>query len=248
MRKVAICNFKGGVGKTTCAVNLAVGLARAGFKVLLLDNDAQANATDALGVDSTSTAGTYGLIVNGERPETVAITVEEGLTMIPASRALAPVDQWLTMQTRREDVLKKRFAVLPAYDFVVLDMAPTFSLLNLNALTYAQEVWLPVSMDYLALQGVQQVLQSIQLIQEELEHAITIRYVIPTFYDVRNTKTHDVYEALQARFGTAVTSPIRVNVRLAEAPSHHQNIFDYAPQSAGAADFLTLVRSIIDHA
>ena len=132
MRKVAICNFKGGVGKTTCAVNLAVGLARAGFKVLLLDNDAQANATDALGVDSTSTAGTYGLIVNGERPETVAITVEEGLTMIPASRALAPVDQWLTMQTRREDVLKKRLAVLPAYDFVVLDMAPTFSLLNLN--------------------------------------------------------------------------------------------------------------------
>ena len=86
MRKVAICNFKGGVGKTTCAVNLAIGLARAGRRVLLLDNDAQANATDALGINNTATAGTYGLIVGGDKPEALAVTVEERLDMIPTSR------------------------------------------------------------------------------------------------------------------------------------------------------------------
>jgi chromosome partitioning protein len=245
MRKVAICNFKGGVGKTTCAVNLAIGLARAGRRVLLLDNDAQANATDALGINNMATAGTYGLIVGGDKPEALAVTMEERLDMIPTSRALAPVDQWLAMQTRREEILKKRLAPLRRYDFVLLDTAPAFSLLNLNALTYASEIWLPVSMDYLSLQGARQVVESVQMIREELEHVVTVRYVIPTFYDVRNAKTKAVYEALTASFGAAVTSPIRANVRLSEAPSYHQSIFDYAPHSTGADDFRTLVRSIL---
>lgn len=248
MRKAVICNFKGGVGKTTCAVNLAVGIARTGRRVLLLDNDAQASATDALGIDGTTTAGTYGLFVNEERPETLAVAIEERLDMIPASRALAPVDQWLSMQTRREEILKKRLANLCGYDFILIDTAPAFSLLNLNALTYADEAWLPVSMEYLALQGVRQVTDSLQMIQEELGHNITVRYVIPTFYDVRNAKTKAVLEALKASFGPAVTTPIRINVKLSEAPSYHQSIFDYAQHSVGAKDFQTLVRSITDDA
>jgi len=149
------------------------------------------------------------------------------------------------MQTRREEILKKRLAPLRRYDFVLLDTAPAFSLLNLNALTYASEIWLPVSMDYLSLQGARQVVESVQMIREELEHVVTVRYVIPTFYDVRNAKTKAVYEALTASFGAAVTSPVRANVRLSEAPSYHQSIFDYAPHSTGADDFRTLVRSIL---
>jgi chromosome partitioning protein len=244
MRTVVICNFKGGVGKTTCAVNLAVGLARAGRRVLLLDNDAQASATTALGINGAATAGTYGLLVNGEQPEALTLRVEDRLDLMPASRALASIDQWLTIQTRREEILKKRLATLRGYDFVLVDTAPAFSLLNLNALTYASEAWLPVSMEYLALQGVQQVMESVQMIREELEHDVTVRYVIPTFYDVRNAKTRAVLEVLTARFGPAVTTPIRANVKLSEAPSYHQSIFDYAPRSAGAEDFHRLVWSI----
>ena len=245
MRKVAVCGFKGGVGKTTVAVNAAVGLARAGRKVLLIDTDAQGSATDALGVDGTATPGTYGLLVNGDRPQDVAIELEARLDVIPATRALAPIDQWLTMQTRREEVLRRRMTHLRGkYDVVLLDTPPAFSLLTLNALVYADEVWLPVSMEYMALQGVKQVMDTITMIGEELDHGVTVRYVIPTFYDKRNSKTAAVMDALAEGFGMAVTSPIRINVRLSEAPSYHQSIFDFAPTSTGAQDFTDLVRRI----
>jgi len=248
MRKAVICNFKGGVGKTTCAVNLAVGLARSGKKVLLLDNDSQANATCALGIDNESTPGMYGLIINDMPIESLKVEVEAGLDMIPASRALAPVDQWLTMQTRREEILKKRLKNLDSYDFVIIDTAPSFSLLNLNALVYAEEIWLPVSMEYLSLEGVRQVTETLQIIREELNHHPIIRYVIPTFYDIRNSKSASILEALTESFDKAVTSPIRTNVRLSEAPSHHKSIFDYAGSSAGAHDYNLLIQRINENA
>ena len=196
-------------------------------------------------MNSTATSGIYGLLVNGENPKTLAVLVEDKLDIIPASRALAPVDQWLSMQTRREEILKRRLANTRDYDFVLLDTAPTFSLLNLNALVYASEVWLPVSMDYLSLQGARQVMENLQMIREELEHSLTVQYVIPTFYDRRNAKTKAVHDALKTSFGEAVTTPVRTNVRLSEAPSYHQSIFDYAPHSAGAEDFRVLNRHVL---
>jgi len=244
MRKVVICNFKGGVGKTTCAVNLSVGLARARRKVLLIDNDAQASATDAISTDNTGSSGTYGLIVKSETPKKVAVKIEKGFDLIPASRALANVDQWLTTRIRREEILKKRLEKLTGYDFVIIDTAPSFSLLNLNALTFASEVWIPASMEYLALQGVKQVIDSLDMIKDELDHDLAIKYVIPTFYDTRNSKTKAVIQALKDSFGKSVTTPIRTNVKLSEAPSHHISIFDYASASAGAEDFKKLVRRI----
>lgn len=245
MRKAVIANSKGGVGKSTCAINLAVGLARNGKRVLLMDNDAQANATDALGAGGTANSGTYGLLVDGESPEELAVGIEENLDMICASRALSAVDSWLTMQTRREDVLKKRLSNLDGYDFVILDTAPTFSLLNLNALSYADEIWMPVNMEYMALSGVRQVLDNMRIVREEIGHDVAVRYVIPTFVDRRNSKTAAVLEALEESFGPKVTTPVRSNVRLSEAPSHHQSIYDYAPTSAGAEDYRNLTRRII---
>ncbi|MBU1626378.1 ParA family protein [bacterium] len=245
MRKAVICNFKGGVGKTTCAVNIGVGLARAGKKVLLIDNDAQASATDAISTSKSGSTGTYGLIVNSEAPSKVAAKIEKNFSLIPASRALAQVDQWLTTKIRREEILKKRLEGLKGYDFVIIDTAPSFSLLNLNALTYAEEVWIPASMEYLSLQGVKQVIDSLNMIREELDHELAIRYVIPTFYDMRNSKTKSVIKALKESFGKVVTTPVRTNVKLSEAPSHHISIFDYAPASAGAEDFEKLVKRIV---
>jgi len=244
MRKAVICNFKGGVGKTTCAINIGVGLARAGRRVLLIDNDAQASATDAIRKPAGDCSGTYGLIVNNEPPSRVALKIEKNLSLIPASRALAQVDGWLSSKIRREEILKKRLGGLRGYDFVIIDTAPSFSLLNLNALAYASEAWLPVSMEYLSLQGVRQVLDSLSMIREELDHRLEVRYVIPTFFDVRNSKTMSVMKALKESFGKRVTAPVRVNVKLSEAPSHHLSIFDYAPSSAGAEDFGKLVKRI----
>jgi chromosome partitioning protein len=247
MRKIVLSNFKGGVGKSTCAVNLAVGIARAGKRVLLLDNDSQASATDALGINGQVNSGTYGLLVDGVSPEELAIYVESNLNMICASKALSGADSWLATQFRREEVLNKRLKKISGYDFVILDTAPAFSLLNLNALAWAQEVWLPVNMEYMALQGVKQVLDNLKIVREELDHDVAINYVIPTFVDSRNSKTTAVLEALRESFGSKVTHGIRTSVRLSEAPSHHQSIFDYAPRSAGAEDFSTLTRRILEN-
>lgn len=246
MRKIVISNFKGGVGKTTCAVNLAISIARAGNRVLLLDNDSQASATDALGVNGQANSGTYGLLVDDEAPEDLAIQVEPNLHMICASKALSGVDSWLATKFRREEILNKRLRKISGYDFVILDTAPAFSLLNLNALAWAQEVWMPVNMEYMALQGVRQLLDNLEIVREELEHEVSISYVIPTFVDTRNSKTTAVLEALKESFGSKVTPGIRTNVRLSEAPSYHQSIFDYAPHSAGAEDFLSLTRRILE--
>lgn len=245
MRKAVIANSKGGVGKTTTAVNLAVGLARAGKRTLLVDCDSQWSATDALGLDG-SNSGTYDLLVNAGAPGELAVEIEENLQMIRASKALSAVDSWLTMQTRREDVLKKRLANLNGYNFVILDTAPTFSLLNLNALSYADEIWMPVNMEYMALSGVRQVLDNMRIVREEIGHEVAVRYVIPTFVDKRNSKTAAVLGALQESFGPKVTAPVRSNVRLSEAPSHHLSIYDYAPSSAGAEDYRSVTRRILD--
>jgi len=245
MRKITISNFKGGVGKTTLAVNCAAGLSREGKHVLLIDLDAQMNSTQFLGVDGNSTPGSYGLIVDGMKPSDVIVKVDLLLDIIPASRALTPVDQWLTMQTNRERILKKRLSGLRGYDYVIIDTAPSFSLLGLNAMVYASELWLPVNMEFFALTGVEQIIETLDMIQDELDHTTPVKYVIPTFHDARNLKTGDVMTSLKKRFKKAVTVPIRTDVRLSEAPSHHQSIFDYSPRSRAATDFEKLVTRIM---
>jgi chromosome partitioning protein len=243
MRRIAVVMFKGGTGKSTVATTVAVGLARRGRKVTLIDLDAQGNATDMLGCSDHGTTGVYKVIVEGAEPSEIAVEVEPNLTLLPSSRALAPVDSWLTMQTRREELLKRRLAHYNGQDFVFMDTGPSFSLLNLNALTYAGELWLPVSMDYLSLAGAAQMLDTLRMVGEEIGHQVAVSKVIPTFYDRRTKKSQAVLEALQETFGDAVTPPIRTNVRLSEAPSHHRSIFDYAPGSPGAEDF----ERLLDH-
>ena len=244
MRICAMAMQKGGVGKTTVVVNTAAGLARRGLRVLLVDLDWQANATDALGRINHGTSGTYGVIVGESTPQQVLQPIEDGLDLLPSSPALATVDEWLTPRMRREEVFKRRMADVDNYDFILIDTGPSFNLVNINALTYATELWLTVSVEYFGLEGAAKMLRTANLIHEELGHELPIRHVIPNFADHTN-KAAAALKALRETFGDAVTPAIRRSVHLSEAPGHHKVIWDYASQSLGRRDFDRLIDHLV---
>jgi len=245
MRRAVMAMQKGGVGKTTIVVNVAVGLARRGLRVLLVDLDWQSNATDALGYRDHGTLGAYGVIVQDLPPKQVIREVEKGLDLLPSSPSLATVDEWLSTRMRREEVFKRRMAEVADYDLVLMDTGPSFNLINVNALTYADELWLAVSVEYFGLEGAAKMLSTAGLVREELGHHLPVRHVIPNFTD-HTRKSLSALSSLRETFGDAVTPPIRRNVRLSEAPGHHKSIWDYAPQSLGRRDFERLIDHIME--
>jgi chromosome partitioning protein len=242
MRRVAVAIFKGGTGKSTVAVNVAAGLARRGRRALVVDLDAQASASHMLGAaDSTPTIRE--VLVDRLAPESAARPVETNLQILPAGRSLAPIDAWLSTQVRREEVLKQRLAPIEERDIVILDCAPAWSFLNVNALLYADEIWIPVSMDFLALVGVRQLEDTFDMIRDELGHEL-LKRVVPTFFDARTRKSAEVLAALQERYGDDVMPPLRTSVRVSEAPSHGRTVFDHAPGSEAAKDLERLVAAL----
>ncbi len=239
-RRVAILNQKGGTGKTTTAVNLAAGLAERENEVLLIDTDAQGNVGVSLGVAGERSL--YHVLVEGAEPAEVAVPVRKHLDVITSDATLAAAEIWLARQPTeaRSRVLTKRLnmmAISRRYDYVIIDCGPSLNLLNQNALSYADEVIIPVTCDYLALVGVKQVLRTIKDVERHLGHAVRVSAVLPTFYDGRTRLAREVLETLQGHFKHKCLEPIRLNTRLAEAPSHKKTIFEYAPISHGAADY-----------
>jgi chromosome partitioning protein len=247
-RRIAILNQKGGTGKTTTAVNLAAGVAERGHKTLLIDTDAQGNVGVSLGVAGEQTL--YHVLVDGLDPTDAAVPVRQHLDVITADQTLAAAEIWLARQdpATRSRVMTKRLNLMQVsrrYDYVVVDCGPSLNLLNQNALSYADEVVIPVTCDYLALVGVKQVLRTIKDVERHLQHAVRIAAVLPTFYDGRTRLAREVLETLQGHFKQKCLEPIRANTRLAEAPSHRKSIFEYAPQSHGAADYNRVVDWLI---
>jgi len=239
-RRIAILNQKGGTGKTTTAVNLAAGLAEREHEVLLVDTDAQGNVGVSLGVAGERSL--YHVLVDGADPSDVAVPVRGKLDVITSDATLAAAEIWLARQNtdQRSRILTKRLnmmAISRRYDYVIIDCGPSLNLLNQNALSYADEVLIPVTCDYLALVGVKQVLRTIKDVERHLNHSVRISAVLPTFYDGRTRLAREVLETLQGHFKTKCLEPIRLNTRLAEAPSHKKTIFEYAPVSHGAADY-----------
>ncbi|MEO6774373.1 MAG: ParA family protein [Kofleriaceae bacterium] len=239
-RRIAILNQKGGTGKTTTAVNLAAGLAERDHEVLLIDTDAQGNVGVSLGVAGERSL--YHVLVDGAEPAEVAVPVRGKLDVITSDATLAAAEIWLARQNTdaRSRILTKRLnlmAISRRYDYVIIDCGPSLNLLNQNALSYADEVIIPVTCDYLALVGVKQVLRTIKDVERHLGHAVRISAVLPTFYDGRTRLAREVLETLQGHFKHKCLEPIRLNTRLAEAPSHKKTIFEYAPASHGAADY-----------
>jgi chromosome partitioning protein len=244
MRTIVVANFKGGVGKTTTAVNLAHAIARRGQRVLLVDADTQGNASKSLGVEGAVTL--YELVVDGKAASEGIYAAREGLDVIPGNRNLTVAEEWMTTRPRREDILKRKLREVDGYDFVVVDTAPAGGLLNINAMNYAEELLIPVAMEYLALVGVKDIIDAVEIVNEELEHALRLRYVVPTFYDVRNARTSSIVEAMRESFAELVTDPIRINTKLSEAPSYKKTIFEYAPSSAGAVDYEFLAERVLN--
>lgn len=239
-RRIAILNQKGGTGKTTTAVNLAAGLAERDCAALLVDSDAQGNVGVSLGVAGERSL--YHVLVDSCNPAEVAVPVRGKLDVITSDATLAAAEIWLARHntSERSRVLTKRLSMMALsrrYDYIIIDCGPSLNLLNQNALSYADEVIIPVTCDYLALVGVKQVLRTIKDVERHLGHAVRVSAVLPTFYDGRTRLAREVLETLQGHFKAKCLEPVRLNTRLAEAPSHKKTIFEYAPTSHGAADY-----------
>lgn len=243
--RIAIFNHKGGTAKTTTAINLAAGLAERGRKVLLIDADGQGNVGAALGINGEQSL--YHCLVHGTCAADIAVPVRNNLDIVTSNEMLAAAELYLANQPNRHRVMRERLAnATQGYDIVILDCAPALSLMNQNTLMFADSVVVPVSCDYLALVGVKQVLRTIKSVHQVFQHEVDILGVLPTFFDVRNRICRDSMDALTKHFKERCLPPIRVNTRLREAPSVKQTIFEYAPESSGATDYMALVQHIFD--
>lgn len=243
MRKIAISLSKGGVGKTTTAVNLSAGLARAGYRVLLIDTDTQGQASRALGVSSE--AGLAELLSGDASPAQAIQEARERLYLLAGGRSLAGLKRSIDRKDfGGENTLAEGLEMLDSsYDYAILDTAPGWDSLTVNVLFYADEILAPVSMEILTVSGLLYFQQSIEAIQK-YKPQLEIRYVLPTFMDGRVKKSEEIMAQLQSVFHEKLCSPIRYSVRLSEAPGFGQTIYEYAPASSGVEDYQALVERI----
>ncbi|MBI2933062.1 MAG: ParA family protein [Planctomycetes bacterium] len=247
MRKIALVNQKGGVGKTTTAVNLSAAVARHDRKVLLLDLDPQANATVHFGLRPPELkATTYSLLSGGATPRDAMREVARNLWIIPSSLDLAGAEMELSTQIGREYVLREALRDLADFDFIFVDCPPSLGVLNVNGLVFVDEIFIPVQCEFFALHGLSLLLRTVELVKRRLNPGLTVSAFVPCMYDARKGLARETVGELERHFqGRVFGTRIRANVRLAEAPSHGMTIFDYAPDSNGAEDYDALAREIL---
>lgn len=242
--RMAVFNHKGGTGKTTTTVSIAAGLAMKGYKVLLVDTDSQGNVGVSLGVKADKTL--YHCLVMGLRPQDVAVKVRENLDLVPSNETLAAAELYLAGRQNRDRILRDRLMQAQGhYDVIILDCSPSLSLLNQNALVFADGILVPVACDFLSLVGVRQVIKTVKNVNSLLHHPVQIYGVLPTFYDARARICRDAWGTLKEHFGDRCFQPVRSTIKIKEAPSQGRTIFEYAPDSHAAQDYQRVVDRLI---
>ncbi len=243
MRRIAIALSKGGVGKTTTAVNLAAGLAQRGRRVLIVDADTQGQAARMLGVQGSHSLAE--VAAGDVAPDAALVEARPGLWLMPGGRGLAGLKRVIDRKEfGGERTIREALAPLDGrFDYAIVDTAPGWDALAVNALFYADEVLAPVSLEVLALQGLFDFTQNLRSLQQYHER-LSLRYVLPTFFDRRVRKSEEIHRQLQTHYGAQLCQPIRYSVRLSEAPGFGQTIYEYAAGSPGADDYEKLTTKV----
>lgn len=247
---IAVSNQKGGVGKTTTAINLSCAVAKRGRKVLLLDLDPQGNATSGLGTNKAETVfNTYTVLIGHSTVQETALKTEvEGLFLLPAGIDLAGAEVELLEKPRREYVLKNALsAVKDLYDYVFIDCPPSLSVLTLNALTAADKVLVPIQCEFFALEGLGQLMNTVRLVKQHLNKGLEVDGVVCTMYDGRTNLSSQVVAEVKRYFADKVYStPVPRNIRLAEAPSYGQPIEVFDASCTGAEAYRRLAAELLE--
>ncbi|EQA3611684.1 ParA family protein [Enterococcus hirae] len=247
---ISVANQKGGVGKTTTTVNLGACLASLGKRVLLVDMDAQGNATSGVGIRKPDvTQDIYDILVN-ELPiaEATLVTEHENLSIVPATLQLAGAEIELTSMMARESRLKGSLAeVNDQYDYILIDCPPSLGHLTINSFTASDSILIPVQCEYYALEGLSQLLNTVRLVQKHFNPELEIEGVLLTMYDARTNLGNEVVEEVRKYFREKVYETIIPrNIRLSEAPSHGMPIIDYDPRSRGAEVYQALAKEVVN--